>query len=162
TLETITVVVLALSATVSVRHVGGRALLVRCLGLFGRGVGRSSVGLDVFAVGLAVRGLGARALCLGARGLRAPLVARRRAVGGGGPLGEQALGALALRAQIAIDGPQQALRLAAVVLGQGRVGLVADLADRALVLEIFQGAQHGPLLLLLGARRAQADRLLQG
>src|SRR5688572_2437129 len=131
-------------------------------------VGRWALGrarrLDL-GVRVAVR-VGAR-LALGRRGavagrrLRALARCRCLAVCGGEALGQQALGALAPGARVAIDGAQQALGLAAVVLGQARVVFVADLADRALVLEILQGAQHGALLLFLGARRAEAERLFQ-
>src|SRR5688572_5291179 len=143
-------------SSISLGNVGRRAL---------RRAGR------LLSVRFGVR-LGAR-LALGERGVvagdrlgfgaleRCRTLALGLAVCGREAFGQQALCPLAPGARVAIDGAQQALRLRAVVLRQARVVFVADLADGALVFEILQGAQDGPLLLFLGARRAQAERLFQ-
>jgi len=67
----------------------------------------------------------------------------------------------AQRREILVDCPKQAFGLGAVALQELLVVGIGDLADAALVFEIFQRLQHGALLLLGGARRSEGERFLE-
>src|SRR5262249_12018403 len=67
----------------------------------------------------------------------------------------------AQRREVLLHCAKQTLGLGAVPSQKLFVIAVGNLADAALVLEILERLQHGSLLLLGGARRAQGQRLVQ-